>query len=248
MTQKTKVANVFFRIVIFLGLIASIVGIVEMCLIALKENYSTNTAVIYYGMANNLFIWTIAFMVLTGISVLAFIMSFVSHKAVGTLSYVLRTIFIFVEALINIILCTVAYVFNVVAAVLLGYLPVKKVYEVNSYIDDVDKLETLVAILVFATIAAFIFYLILSVTSIVSLHKMNNNSFENASQPQQESYTAQATEEVTLEEVVETPVEQVKPTTETVAKDLTVEPETVAPVAQTESTAPSQDFSGFNNN
>ena len=79
--------------------------------------------------------------------------------------------------------------------------------------------------------------MILSVTSIVSLHKMNNKLFENASQPQQKNYTAQATEEVTLEEVVETPVEQVKPTTET-----------VAPVAQTEPIAPSQDFSGFNNN
>lgn len=231
MTQKTKLANVVFRIIIFLGLIASIVGITEIILISIKEGYSSNDAVIYEWMASNLLIWMISFMALTVISVLAFIFNFISHKATNTVSYIFRTIIIFFEALSGIVLCTVAYALSIVAAVVLGYLPIDKVFSVKDYVNDVDMLETLILILVIVTGVSFVIYLILSITSIVSLHKMSkkpetntqyeqfvvNNQYANVSQP-------------------------VVPQSETVEQPVESQSETVEQPTET------QNFSGFNNN
>lgn len=244
MTQKTKLANVVFRIIIFLGLIASIVGITEIILISIKEGYSSNDAVIYEWMASNLLIWMISFMALTVISVLAFIFNFVSHKATNTVSYIFRTIIIFFEALSGIVLCTVAYALSIVAAVVLGYLPIDKVFSVKDYVNDVDMLETLILILVIVTGVSFVIYLILSITSIVSLHKMSkkpvtNTQYVNVEQP------VAPQPEVVEQPVVSQPEtigQPVAPQPETVEQPVAPQPEAVEQPTET------QNFSGFNNN
>ena len=172
MSRKTKVANVLFRIIIFLGCLTSLVGLVQIVIIGIKENSNTSNAIIYLDMAMNLYIWMIALMILTGVSLIAFIFNFISHKAVNTVSYVFRSLFLFLEALATIIASMAAYVFYIVASVLLGYMTYDRVYDIKDYIDNVDMVEGLCLGLVVVTVVSFVLYLIMSITSIASLNKM----------------------------------------------------------------------------
>jgi len=172
-----KGLNVFFRICVFITCIVTTVGFALFVMAALKINDNPFDEAGYAGFSQG----TMLYFISVALFILCAVLSFICAKASSVAATIFRDIFVTVVALANVIAVKTAYYVYLSSQIMLGKVGFDKIDSLSEGLSSVTEDDAYYIVIIWAL--TVIIYVILSITSIVSLAKKPKQSIY-AQQPQ----------------------------------------------------------------
>ena len=172
-----KGLNVFFRICVFITCIVTTVGFALFVMAALKINDNPFDEAGYAGFSQG----TMLYFVSVALFIVCAVLSFICVKASSVAATVFRDIFVTVVALANVIAVKTVYYVYIASQIMLGKAGLDKIGSLSDGLSSVTEDDAYYIVIIWAM--TVIIYIILSITSIVSLAKKPKQSIY-AQQPQ----------------------------------------------------------------